>query len=335
MSHLRPLARPAAALVLLVLFLAPAARGEFVPDRYVLFQDDAAAFESRPVVVQLLSGTRIKGTLVGESDADYVLANPQLGQLTIAKADVVALLGPGAALGPASASAQKPPPPGLFGTFLLRGWDKSLALGFTGKSGNTEAFDIYAKFSGDFDREDQRWRVRVSYVYGTAEGAENKNEGYANARRDWLLPDEPLFYWAEARTDYNAFTDYVFRAGGFAGVGYTFRDTPKLKLLARLGVGGSYEFGVVDEFTPEALLSVETRYQITPNQSVEFLNTLFPDLGELGRNRNVTEAAYTVKIDRGRGISVKLGLQNEYNSYTQDDSFHNDLTYFGALVFEF
>ena len=293
------------------------------------------AFESRAVVVQLLSGTRIKGTLVGETDADYLLANPQLGQLTIAKTDVIALLDPDAALGPAAPGAQKPPPPGIFGTALLRGWDKNVTLGFTGKSGNTEAFDVYGKFSGDYDRDELRWRVRASYTYGTAEGARNKNEGMANARRDWLVPARPYFYWAEGRLDYNEFQDYKLRSGGFAGVGYTFSDTPKLKLLSRLGVGGSYEFGEVRRFNPEALIAVEARYQLASNQSIDFVNTLFPDLGHLGRYRDISEASYTVNIDRGRGVSVKIGAQNEYDSYTEGSSYHNDLTYYGALVFSF
>ena len=297
----------------------------------------AAAFEPRDVVVQLLSGTRVKGKLVGESDADYVVANEQLGQLTIAKTDVVALLGPDAALGPSAAATTgpPPPPPGIFGTFLLRGWDKNVTIGFTGKSGNTEAFDVYGKFSGDLDRDTLRWRVRASYAYGTAEGTRNKNEGMANARRDWLFPGKPIFYWGEGRLDYNEFQDYKLRTGGFAGVGYTFSDTPKLKLLTRLGVGGSYEFGSVNQFNPEALIAVEARYQLASNQSIDFLNTFFPDLGHLGRYRDVAETSYTVNIDRGRGISLKVGAQNEYDSYTEGNSYHNDLTYYGALVFSF
>ena len=293
------------------------------------------AFESREVVVQFVSGMRVKGTLVGETDSDYMVASPQLGQLTVAKTDVVALLGPDAALGPSAGSAPPPPPPGLFGTALLRGWDKNIALGFTGKSGNTDAFDVYGKFSGDEDRDDLRWRVRASYAYGTAQGTRNKNEGMANARRDWLVPNRPYFYWGEARLDYNEFQDYKLRAGGFAGLGYTFSDTPKLKLLSRVGVGGSYEFGIVDQFNPEALVAVEARYQLASNQTLDFLNTIFPDLSTLGRYRNVTEASYTVNIDRGRGISLKIGAQNEYDSYTEGGSYHNDLTYYGALVFNF
>ena len=302
----------------------------------IALQEEAApTFEPRPVVLQLSSGTRLKGTLAGETDSDYLLASPELGQLSVPKTDVIQVLPADAALGPTPAGAAAPPPPGVFGSAFLRGWTKNVTLGFTGKSGNVDSFDVYGKFAADYEREDLRWRVRANYVFGTASGERNKDEGYANARRDWLFPGKPLFYWAEARLDYNDFKDYKLRAGGFVGIGYTFYDTPKFKLLSRLGVGGSYEFGDVNTFNPEALLSVEATYQLTATQSVEFLNTFFPDLGHLGRNRNVTEAAYTVKIDRGRGLSLKFGAQNEYDSYTEDNSYHNDLTYYGALVFDF
>jgi hypothetical protein len=263
-----------------------------------------------------------------------VVEADQLGRIEIPRDKVVELLDPSVALGPKE-SQQAPPPPGLLGTGFLAGWDKNIALGFTGKSASNDSLDIYGKFSGDYSDEQRRWRVRVSYFYGTVESENTKNEGFANGRRDWLFPGESLFLWAEGRTDYNEFKDYHLRLGGFAGVGYAFTDKPELKVLGRLGAGASHEFGAVDETIPEALVALEADWKFTDRQSLNFINTFFPDLNEVGEYRNFTEAAYNIRVDTGRGLSLKFGIQNEYDSFTENDAPHNALTYFGALVLDF
>ena len=302
------------------------------------FQDTPAtvdAFEAKPVVIRLDDGSRLRGTVVGETDTTYTFDSDQLGQIEVPKASVVELLDPAVALGPPPPGAEAPPPPGLLGTGLLAGWDKSIAIGFTGKTGTTDSLDLYSKFSGDYSDEERRWRVRASYFYGLVEDENTKNEGLANARRDWLWPDEKLFLWGEGRADYNEFKDYRARLGLFTGLGYTFVDRDTLKILSRLGGGASYEFGDVDDLKPEALASVEADWKLSDRQSLSFINTIFPDLDDVGEYRNFTEASYTIKVETGRGLSVKLGVQNEYDSVTEDDSQHNAFTYFAALQLDF
>lgn len=291
--------------------------------------------EPRVVVLQFRTGSRVRGTLLAETDQAYRLASPELGMLTIAKDAVLSVLPPDAPLGPPAAPDIEPPPPGLFGTQVLASWTKSVELGFSGTSGAVDTFDVFTKLSGDYEDESARWRVRAAYLYGLTEEDNTKNEGFANARRDWLNVRGPWFFWAEGRADYNEFKDYILRTGGFAGVGYTVSDTEKLKLLGRAGAGASYEFGAVDDLVPEALFSVELRWRTAENQTLELVNTVFPDLSDLGEYRNFTEASYSVRLQRGRGLSMKVGLQNEYDSFTEDDSQHNELSYFGALVFDF
>lgn len=321
------------ALAFLLAILPPAALADAqAPLALAEINQDAAA--EKTVVVRLADGSRIRGRLIEETEASYILEADQLGRIEIPRENVVELLDPSVALGPKE-SQEPPPPPGLLGTGLLAGWDKSLALGFTGKSAGNDSVDVYGKLSGDYADEERRWRIRASYFYGTVESENSKNEGFTNGRRDWLFPDEPLFLWAEARADYNEFKDYHLRLGGFAGVGYAFMDRPELKVLGRVGAGGSHEFGAVDGTIPEALVALEADWKLTDRQSLSFVNTFFPDLDEFGRYRNFSEAAYNIRVDTGRGLSLKFGVQNEYDSFTEDDAPHNALTYFGALVLDF
>jgi putative salt-induced outer membrane protein YdiY len=287
------------------------------------------------VVVQLKNKSRIRGILLEETGDAYRLRSPELGELVILKAEVEAVLPADAPLGPPPAAEVAPPPPGLFGTQVLAGWEKSVEAGFSGKSSTTDSLDLYGKLSGDYSDEERRWRVRAAYFYGLTESEKTKNEGFANARRDWLGFQDPWFLFAEARSDYNEFKDYRFRAGGFVGVGYNFVKREKLDVIGRVGAGASYEFGEVDDLVPEALLALEVRWQVAENQRLDFINTLFPDLNDVGEYRNFTEASYTINLQRGRGLSLKVGVQNEYDSFTEDASDHNSLTYFGAMVYGF
>jgi putative salt-induced outer membrane protein YdiY len=321
--------------LLLLGALPPAAFGQAHPLFAGVVQDAPPGEAPATVVLELKNQSRIRGTLLEETPDAYRLASPELGELSIPKASVQAVLPADAPLGPPPPAALAPPPPGLLGTQVLAGWEKSIELGFSGKSGTADSLDLYGKISGDYSDEQRRWRVRAAYFYGLTESDNTKNEGFANARRDWLGFNDPWFFFAEARSDYNEFQAYRFRAGGFLGVGYNFVKKEELDVIGRVGAGASYEFGEVDELVPEALLALEVRWQVAENQRFDFINTLFPDLRELGEYRNVTEASYTVNLQRGRGVSLKVGVQNEYDSHTEDASDHNSLTYFGAMVFAF
>ena len=87
---------------------------------------------------------------------------------------------------------------------------------------------------------------------------------------------------------------------------------------------------------PRRLLGVEYAFQIAANQSFEFKNTFYPALDPFfAEYRNVTEANYKISLAAGDGLSLKLGVYNEYDSEAPDDSENNDFKYFGALVYDF
>jgi hypothetical protein len=300
--------------------------------------------QTESVVIQLVSGTRIAGEIVEETGDTLTLRNSELGEILIPEGQIAARLAPDAPLGPKAPAPEEAPPPGLFGTSFLAGWEKSVALGISGKSADTDEVSFTASVEGDYADDDKRWKLRSAYFYGELESTTSKNEGFANLRRDWLVPDQPWFIWAEGRTDYNDFQAWQFRAGGFAGLGASlfdtddtdsFRESDDLQVLGRIGAGYQYEFGQVDDGTPEAVAAIEARYKISENQTLRFAHTYFPSLEDLPESRNVTEGSYLITIDRGRGLSLKFGIFNEYLSMTADDSVHNSLNYFAQLQYSF
>ena len=306
-------------------------------------ETDAAAVEREPIVLELVGGSRLRGTVVSQTPEGLVFDSDTLGEIQIATNDIARRLPADARLGP-KPPEEKEIPPGLFGTSFLYGWDKNIALGIGGKEGDTTEFNFTASADGDYEDDDKRWKFRSAYFFGKTNGVQSKDQGFANLRRDWLVPTNPLFYWAEGRGEYNGFQAYVARAGGFGGVGVTLfgENDPEavyvrddLKLLGRAGAGYTYEWGEVNAGMPEALAAVESVWKVTDDQTFRFSHTYFPSLDDLGESRNVTEASHTIKLDAGRGLSLKVGVFNEYLSFTEDDSSHNSLTYFGQLQYAF
>ena len=117
-----------------------------------------------------------------------------------------------------------------------------------------------------------------------------------------------------------------------AGVGYEFVKTDNYRLLGRAGLGGNQTFGGSrEEFTPEASLGVDVKWNINSHQSLGFVNTLHPNLTESGEFRNMTSLSWSYDLDKENGLGLKIGLTNEYDSLTEKGVDKNDFKYTGAL----
>lgn len=317
----------------------------------------AAARPAAAEVVELVNGDRLTGAVIEQTDEHVVLEHPVLGRVTLA-ADQVASVSPEAAADQAAQTPQPsaaplgvtPPPaetdktepqadedPEWFGVPILPGWDRRFEAGLDGAEGNSETFNVRVAFMGDYEDQEDRWHVGSAFVRQTADGDATRNDFFAEAIRDWLIPDQRHFYFGQARYDYDDFQAWRQRVSAAGGVGYELIDREEFDLIGRVGGGANYTWDgeADDELTPEALLGIEGAWQIDDAQSFEFKNTLYPSLGEVGEFRNLTSLAYVIEMDQAKGMSLKLGLENEYESVTDDDSEHNDLKYFAALVFEF
>jgi hypothetical protein len=228
--------------------------------------------------------------------------------------------------------------PGFFGTWFMRGWEKKFELGFNGSTGTSRTFDLITKFNGKFEDDRDRAKFDLAYYRGSANGLKSRNEFVAEGVKDWLLPQSKWFLFARGRYDYNEFQYWRQRVGGFGGVGYEFAKGPKLDLTARAGLGASHDFGGdEDETRPEALLGLEARWAINDRLTLTGYTTFFPDLSDPRHFRNLSGAgaALLFKVDPAGGLSFKLGAENEYQSTTVDDTPHNTLRYYGAVVYAF
>ncbi len=311
--------------------------------------------------VELVNGDQLHGTVVEQTPQQIVLEHPVLGRIKLPADQVNAVVvAPDEAETPAT-ETPKPtdaPQPGQNKSAsasistsnpgqadagkqndlphrLLPGWDKHFELGFTGSDGNSQTFNLNSRFTASREDEQDRWKFDAAYFRTQDDGSRTRNELTGELVRDWLMPDSPWFKFANAKLEYDEFQDWETRTSGFLGIGKTLRDSPKHKLAGRAGLGGSYEFGVVNELVPEAMFGLEWAYQINDRQTLISHATVFPDLDEFGESRTLAGVAWLIELDHADGLSLKLGIDDEYESTTEGPADHNDVKYYGALVYDF
>lgn len=314
--------------------------------------------------VKLANGDVVTGTVVEQTDAGVTLDHAVLGRMTLAAAQVAEVARgasapaavaaeatgsgtaateatpnpqpPGAASAVATAASPADLPRGWFGTSLFRGWKTSLAAGFSGSAGNTEGNSVNAQFKMAYEDDRDRIVWDNTYFLKTQSGERSQNEFKTDLVRDWFIPDSKWFWFASAGYQFDDFKAWEHRASVFGGPGYTWVKNDDLEFLTRFGAGVTYEAGQVDELTPEALIGAAiVKWNITETQTLSASNTFYPSFRALGEFRNVTSLEWKVKLDGASGLSLKLGLENEYESAPDDGDEANDIKYFGALVVDF
>ena len=290
-------------------------------------------------VITLTSGEVLKAPIAGQTDQAVTFQHPILGELTVPRTSIASIAAdPEQAAQPAGEPEPKVPPvenqPERGGLFI--GWKGQLEAGFSATRGNSETSNVRVVFKAKKESELHRWNADTGYYLSRDHDNTTKNEFTAGLLKDWLQPDSPWFYFAQGRYDYDEFEAWEQRVSGSAGVGYQWIKNDKLDVLFRAGLGGTKELGdQANDLHPEAILGGELAWKITDNQSLEASTYYLPDLGDWPQSRIRSAVGWKIRIDQLDGLSVKLGLENEYETETEDDSKHNDLKLFSALVFEF
>ena len=174
------------------------------------------------------------------------------------------------------------------------------------------------------------------YTYAKDDGEESENKGQIDLRNDWLLGKEsPWRVYALGRVEYDNFQNWDWRVSAFAGIGYEFIKTEKTTLIGRFGAGASREFGGDDNrITPELNFGADFEHKFTDTQKIFASLDYYPSLLNFSDFRLVGKAGYEILLDPESGLSLKLGVEDRYDS-SPDGAKRNDLDYFVLMVFKF
>ncbi|THK40671.1 DUF481 domain-containing protein [Methylophaga sp. SB9B] len=302
-----------------------------------------------PVTLVLTNGDRLQGDLLERNQESLTIKHQLLGEMTIStntvseiKTDYEALAQqtptteqstPQPYVEPAGlVAAAEPEDSGLFGTGWLSDWERRFDLGLTGSRGKSDNSKVNVAFNADLATERTRINSRTAYFYAKSEDETSDNSFFTSINRDWLKPTTPWFMFAGGRFDIDKFKDYDYRVNANSGFGYEFANSEDFLFVGRSGVGFNKTFGGErQEFTPEGLLGLESRWRINAAQRLALANTFYPSFDSFDAYRNVTTFDWILDLDERAGVALKVGMTNEYDSETEDNISKNDFKYMLSL----
>ncbi len=221
-------------------------------------------------------------------------------------------------------------------TSFWKGWGGNVALGLNGASGNTERLNLRGEINGTRDTEFMTTSATALYTYATDDGEASESRFFTGLRNDWKIQESRWRVFGEGSLEFDDFQDWDYRVAAAGGMGYEFIDNEKTTLLGRVGLGLSREIGGEDNsIRPEGLLGADFSHQLTERQKLTADATLYPDLSETGEFRFVGNAAWEMLIDPEVNMSLRLGIEDRYDSTPGGDNKKNDIAYFAMLVWEF
>ena len=226
----------------------------------------------------------------------------------------------------------------VLGLHIPATWDGSLELGYSASRGNTRSDDL--RFAALARQESERRRTSLdsAFDWSTSKGDTSEHKFTAGALRDWLVPSQQYFYFAEGRYDWDRFQDWDYRFSGRVGMGYDFFRTEELRLTGRAGIGATEGVNDGRSWDLEGSVGADGRWR--PRDGIELgadstfyaalNNTRFAD------PFRVVSAAYCLLRSAAyEQISIRLFTEHEYRSRVGEDTKKNDVRWGATVVYSF
>jgi putative salt-induced outer membrane protein len=296
--------------------------------------------------VILLNSDRLQGKVLEENDKQVVMLHSVLGRLTLPREKVQAIFKDEVKAVPAPEVVQAKPEPkeikplperqdGPFLTFLAD-WDSQFEAGAAVATGNTENANIYLRFKTTTKNERRQWDYDASYYRNQTDGNVSTHKFSTGLKHEWFIDESPWSVFAQGRFDYDEFQSWDKRVDGAIGAGYLWIDQEDLKVQFKLGAGALKEFGSSDNgVRPELLAGVDLNWKISQNQKFAAGSTIYPDLSDIGEYRVVSNAEWVIDLNTVEKVSLKVGVENEYQSSVDPGTKNNDFRLYSAIVFKF
>jgi putative salt-induced outer membrane protein len=277
--------------------------------------------------VVLDNGDVLRGRIVEKTDVKVVLDHPTLGKIELpaGRVKTVALEG--------QAPAAPPPPPPR--------WVSKLEAGINGSEGNTDTFGFIGGFVSEKKTPTELWRVEARYFRTEVDGDPTQSRAYGILRKDWFFAaDSRYSLFAEGRYDRDQFQAWKQRATVSAGVAYKFITTDRLFVGFKVGGAATKEWGLEgpdreDDVRPEGLLGLETKWKIDDRKEFTAQTTYYPDLSDTPEYRMISSAGLAIRLDDKGAMTLRVGVEHEYDTHRTDPFERDDIRYFALLIFEF
>ncbi len=214
-------------------------------------------------------------------------------------------------------------------------WCGGVEVGLVGSDGNSNVFKARLGANTKRSTEDNYFMADLAYGYATQNGKISENKALFNTRDEILFANSPWTIFGSGQVEYDQFRAFDFRVASHTGVGNLLLKTDTTCIRGRVGAGFSREIGgPQDRWVPEGLVGGDFEHRLTERQRVLATVDWYPDLGAFGQYRLRSRAGYEILIDPSMGLTLRLGIQDRYDS-NPGPAKRNDLDYFMTLLFKF
>ncbi|MEM1423042.1 MAG: DUF481 domain-containing protein [Planctomycetota bacterium] len=321
-------------------------------DAQVVSLNDPRTVGTR-VTLQFPAGDQLTGRLISVENGQVTIRHAVLGDVTLPVTQISRAVRPVVVgtqeFAPANPDAFRPvtepePDPVAEAATPARAappepevqWTREFELGLRGSSGNTDLLNFDTSLL--LVREDSKgiFTFDTSYFYSQEDGEDTANRLDALVRNEWKLSDPKWTFFVQANYLLDEFQDFDYRLAGGLGIGYQVIDDDTTSLKLRLGAGASREFGDMadEDVIPELILGADFTHNINDNTRILASTEIFPNLSETGEFRSISSAGLEIDIDRGNGLSFRVGAEHRYDSLVEDAE-KSDLDYFARIVYSF
>lgn len=292
-----------------------------------------ALADEAPRTVVTKTGERVTGSVVSRSEKEIVIDSSAMGTVTVAAANIDTVIGPDGKSEAYTAVAD----PGLFGTGILSGWTRSFEAGAAGAEGTTDSVSLNAMFNALNDNSDYRAAFGAWYFLSSNNDTTSRNQTRVFGTYDKKIDGGPWFVFGRAQYDNDSLMLWENRVSAFAGPGYEFIKRDNYEMIGRAGLGYTHEFGGntpddYDDSRFEALIGIDGKWTIDPNQSFVYSSYFYPSLEDISYGRLVSSLGYIADLSKKDGLAFHAGVEHSYDFISAGEDDHNNWKYFANIV---
>jgi hypothetical protein len=214
-------------------------------------------------------------------------------------------------------------------------WSGGGEVGLNGAEGNSKLFTFRTGFNARRKTDTNLLLTDLLYTYAKQNGRLTQNQMLFNARDELLFPGSPWSLFGSTNIEYDDLRAYDFLVGVYGGVGYQVLQTEVTDWRLRAGAGAVRQIGgPQDRWVPELVFGTDFSHKIDDRQSIVMNLDYYPRVDDFGQFRLRARAAYQILLDKDSGTTLRLGVQERYDS-NPGPAKRNDLTYYATLGFTF
>lgn len=223
-----------------------------------------------------------------------------------------------------------PPPPPL--------WGGGGEVGFNGATGNSELFNIRVGLNATRKAADNILNGDFLYTFARTNSVTTQQQALFNARDEYLFVGTRWSAFASTNIEYDELRAFRFLIGIYGGVGYTVIDDEQYTWRMRAGAGAVRRVGrdgATSEWVPEALLGTDFTWRMDERQSIVGSADYYPRIDDFGQFRVRARVAYQILLDKATCTTLRLGVQDRYDSNPGGTAKRNDLNYYATIGFTY